>query len=381
MAGSWKRPGGLPEVKHVQGTPFIVDGFAWGPLPGWCTAAFLSHFHSDHYQGLGKRYAGPTIYCSHATANLAISRLKVDPALIKALDIGTDYHIDGLRVRVLDANHCPGSLMFVFWTVCGRTILHTGDCRAGPQLVEHLDLYCPLLFFDSIYLDTTYCDPDYAFPSQDRIIDECCMTVRGLLSDRGRLAPVKRVVVVGTYLIGKERIAMALARELGSGLYAERTKLDTLKRLEWPELSSLLVSEKSEARVWFAQLSQVTVEGLQDILDKNPWIGQVVGVRPTGWTFSPASPKAEVKVKVRTYDGRGKKRQAMAILDVPYSEHSSFSELQSLLGSVCFARVVPTVSNDGNPHRSLQLSDYDTLDALLKAWGQQAGVGRGSGHW
>jgi DNA cross-link repair 1A protein len=44
--------------------------------------------------------------------------------------------------------------MFLFRFPNGKLILHTGDCRASPQLYAH-----PLLQpnqIDTIYLDTTY---------------------------------------------------------------------------------------------------------------------------------------------------------------------------------------------------------------------------------
>lgn len=57
-----------PEYKIVEGTNFAVDAFRFGELAG-VTKYFLSHFHSDHYVGLNKKFTKP-IYMSTITGEL-----------------------------------------------------------------------------------------------------------------------------------------------------------------------------------------------------------------------------------------------------------------------------------------------------------------------
>ena len=82
------------------------------------------------------------------------------------------------RVTAVDANHCPGAAQFIFERIEARgqgegdiTIteryLHTGDCRFHPQQFQsnaHLQRCVGCL--DTLYLDTTYCNPKHAFPDQ-----------------------------------------------------------------------------------------------------------------------------------------------------------------------------------------------------------------------
>ncbi|OMJ10760.1 DNA cross-link repair protein pso2/snm1, partial [Smittium culicis] len=101
------------------------------------------HFHSDHYGGLTSKFKNGMIYCSQITGNLVIDHLKVDPKYVCKLPLNWPILIENTLVTLIDANHCPGSVLFFFDTVGSidgyprERILHTGDFRACP---EHITL-------------------------------------------------------------------------------------------------------------------------------------------------------------------------------------------------------------------------------------------------
>jgi hypothetical protein len=66
-----------PACKKLQirnmNEPIIIDGFQFSN-PELSRCYFLTHFHSDHYQGLTRDFEG-VIYCSHTTAKLVQLRI------------------------------------------------------------------------------------------------------------------------------------------------------------------------------------------------------------------------------------------------------------------------------------------------------------------
>lgn len=173
---------GLPAHRAVPGTSFAVDCFK-KKVPG-VSAFFLTHAHSDHYGGLDDRWNGGPVYCSEITARFVIKILGVDPKFVKPLPMGQEVEIEGTKVILVTANHCPGAVQFLFTKQDGRRYIHSGDMRFDPSWQD-----CPILKkfvgCDGLYLDTTYCSPKYSFPKQEEAIEYVVKTVRAALQMEG----------------------------------------------------------------------------------------------------------------------------------------------------------------------------------------------------
>ncbi|KAG8984662.1 hypothetical protein FRB93_006392 [Tulasnella sp. JGI-2019a] len=180
-----------PFYKVMQGMPIAVDAFRYGKIPG-VTAYLLTHAHSDHYTNLSSSWKAGPIYCSPTTANLIKLMLNVDDKWIKPLPFDTPTilpNTGGVEVTLLEANHCPGSCLFLF---TGRQTINAGDCdfpsphvgstklfrylhcgdfRASPRHVLHPSIKGKRL--DLVYLDTTYLNAKYCFPPQKQVIEAC----------------------------------------------------------------------------------------------------------------------------------------------------------------------------------------------------------------
>ncbi|ORX51297.1 hypothetical protein DM01DRAFT_1408762 [Hesseltinella vesiculosa] len=129
---------------------------------------FLTHVHSDHTHGLTHPDFYETIYCSEPTAIILPEirrrgkrlfshlqhRLKGWPLLKEQLLTTTEYGV--LTITFIPANHCPGAVMILI-EGCNGTILYTGDVRAEESFIKDL----PILgdkHIDHLYMDTTCCD-------------------------------------------------------------------------------------------------------------------------------------------------------------------------------------------------------------------------------
>ena len=71
----------------------------------------------------------------------------------------------GVEVTLVDANHCPGAIQYIFRLPGGATYLHCGDMRFAPHLLDN-PLMQAVQGCTGVYLDTTYCNPKYLFPPQ-----------------------------------------------------------------------------------------------------------------------------------------------------------------------------------------------------------------------
>ncbi|NWY24872.1 DCR1A protein, partial [Pheucticus melanocephalus] len=301
--GEESRKKHCPFYKKIPGTGFTVDAFQYGEIEG-CTAYFLTHFHSDHYSGLTKNFRFP-IYCNKITGNLVKSKLRVQEQYVHMLPMDTQCVVNGIKVLLLDANHCPGAAMILFYLPSGAVILHTGDFRADPSMERYPALMGQKIH--SLYLDTTYCSPEYTFPAQQEVIQFAV----NIAFETVTLNP-RTLVVCGTYSIGKEKVFLGILINYLMGL---------------------------SICLFFSQ-------GLQDHLNKfSENFDQILAFKPTGWTYSDSCHSLE-DIKPQT---RGK----ITIYGIPYSEHSSYLEMKRFVQWLKPQKIIPTVNVGDWRDRSL----------------------------
>jgi len=341
-----------PRVKNIpfyktmilNESKIAVDAFNYGAIPG-VNSYFLSHFHSDHYGGLSKRWAHGDIYCSLSTARLVELKLNVSPKFLKPLEMNRKYTIEGNDVILLDANHCPGAVVFLF----NERVLHTGDFRATNDLIYQIKKWTPRL--DTVYLDTTYLDPQRKFPSQDLVVHVCanyCHNFQQLPMPRNFFTktPDRRRVLalVGTYTIGKERLAVAIANKLNTKIWCTSYKRTIIETLSEPSIDPLLWDNGYEAQVHLTSMSELTIPKLeQSWAHLRKYFTHLVAFIPTGWTWPAKSTEFTEKSLENTKTSTVRSGGSIRICRVPYSEHSSFTELENFCNSIDCAHIIATV--------------------------------------
>ncbi|EPS42557.1 hypothetical protein H072_3489 [Dactylellina haptotyla CBS 200.50] len=218
-------------------------------------ANFLSHIHSDHLNGLaGKSYRAPFIYCSSATKGLLLKlerrlhRINYAKKLVESheysyldyakrerilrdLPLETPTEIElcpgyTIRVTLFDANHCPGSTLFLV-EGNGKSIIYTGDIRAEPWWLEKLKRNPILLPYfrglktlDCLYLDTTHA----SFEASHLSFSPKADGITELLAQIAKYPPTT-IFHLNTWTLGYEDAWVALAAYFNSQIHLDDYRL------------------------------------------------------------------------------------------------------------------------------------------------------------
>ncbi|XP_011099506.1 DNA ligase 6 isoform X3 [Sesamum indicum] len=346
-------PAFIPHSKLIPKTRFIVDGFKHAD-PNFSVSYFLSHFHSDHYTGLSPQWSNGIIYCSSITANLLHQILKIPQPFIFPLPLSQPVIIDGAEVWLVDANHCPGAVQFLFkvpgscdrgagssGVVTFEKYVHTGDFRYCDEM-KNESAVSEFIGADAVFLDTTYCNPKFVFPSQEESIDYIVGVIERIGVENEGVVAKNVLFLVATYVIGKERILVEISRRCKRKIHVSARKMAVLSALGFGE-SGVFTEDELESDVHVVGWNVLgetwpyfrpNFVKMKEIMSERGY-SKVVGFVPTGWTY---------EVKQNKFSVRSK--DSFEIHLVPYSEHSNYDELREFVKFLKPKRVIPTVGAD-----------------------------------
>lgn len=257
--------------------------------------------------------------------------------------------IDGAEVSLIDANHCPGAVQFLFKVpvsnhklVGFEKYVHTGDFRYCEEM-KNENVLRDFVGADGVFLDTTYCNPKFVFPSQEESIDYIVGVIKNIgVQNEGGLNAKNVLFVVATYVIGKERILLEISRRCKRKIHVSSRKMTVLCALGLEE-GGVFTQDESESDIHVVGWNVLgetwpyfrpNFVKMKEIMSEKGY-SKVVGFVPTGWTYETKRDKFAVRSK-----------DSFQIHLVPYSEHSNYNELREYVKFLKPKHITPTVGAD-----------------------------------
>ncbi|KAI9509474.1 beta-lactamase-like protein, partial [Russula earlei] len=382
-------PQGTPFHGFIPPFPIRVDQFDTSrTLVAVPALHLLSHTHSDHILGLAAKSFASTIICSHDAKQMLLrhegyiervlrdvdlrdearlaktfGHLKIPPFvkdgkldfsasrdLLRALPLHTPTKIEltdnvNVTLTLFDANHCPGSVMFLVEGAQGA-VLHTGDFRAEPWFLDYvrrspfLQPYLALpevperamlvheqhkdsgtssfRTLDAIYLDTECLLLMNEVPTKSD-------ATQGLVSLMS-LFPPETTFFINAWTWGYEEIFRAVARSFRSQIHVDRYKHNIYSHLADPFLPSLITLDPSKTRFHACERFNRCIKASGDgVVYVNP-----VAMSKSRWDQYLALTESKLRAA-----------QPVTILLVPLSRHSPFQELRAFVSLFRPVRIVP----------------------------------------
>ncbi|XP_031281276.1 5' exonuclease Apollo isoform X1 [Pistacia vera] len=329
-------------------------------------AYFLTHLHSDHTKGLTSSWTRGPLFCSRLTAKLFPLKFPgLNLSLLRVLDIGSWHSISLMspssgektvvQVMAIDAHHCPGSIMLLFRGEFG-CLLYTGDFRwetDGERAKTARNTLLKALKEDAvdiIYLDNTYCNPSYDFPSREVAAQQ----VADIIASHPN-----HDIIIGIDTLGKEELLVHISRLLNIKIWVWPERLQTMHLLGFHDI---FTTKTSLTRVRAVPRYSFSIDTLERLNTMRP----TIGIMPSGlpWLVKPFKGKDKLFGSLLTPYNRSQKganggmqtdkrndnlgsadRFHKYIYSVPYSDHSCFMEIQEFVKLVQPVKVRGIVSS------------------------------------
>ncbi|KAG2378646.1 hypothetical protein C9374_008285 [Naegleria lovaniensis] len=235
---------------------------------------------------------------AHSLSQNNVTTSSIQNKTIQAFN-SYDRDASYMQVNVVDANHCLGGIMFLLEGYFG-TVLFTGDFRYDPRILQTPCFTDKKI--DHLYLDDTFLDPVYDFPSRQEAGQEIIQIIKSLPEDT-------RILIAVDHL-GKEELLIALAKTFETLIVVPEERLELLECMNDIIPVQLFTHNPEKGRIIVKSKKEVSFNSIMFYRKSYP---KVVGIIPSGWSTKQLK---EVKHS-----------DSPLIYRVPYSLHSSYKEL------------------------------------------------------
>ncbi|KAK3184711.1 hypothetical protein Dsin_031997 [Dipteronia sinensis] len=316
-------------------------------------AYFLTHLHSDCTQGLTSTWARGLLFCSRLTAKLLPFKFPaLNLSLLRLLEIGywNSFSLISpssrenivVQVMAIDAHHCPGAVMLLFRGEFG-CLLYTGDFRWETSSDRAKTGTTTLIkalkdnVVDILYLDNTFCNPSFDFPSRQVAAQQVVEIIA---------SHPNHDIIIGIDTLGKEELLLHVSRVLNIKIWVWPERLHTMHLLGFHDI---FTTNTSLTRVRAVPRYSFSIETLEGLNTMRP----TIGIMPSGlpWVVKPH--KGDDNLFGSLLTARYNRRKWNAndgakidkpndnlgyverfhkyIYSVPYSDHSCFMEIEEFI--------------------------------------------------
>lgn len=322
--------------KVIPGTPIAVDFWKTRECPN-ARLFFLTHLHGDHIVGLSSSWQHK-IYCSEVTGKLLVERYDIDASLISPLETGCSHilyidsdQIEQMSVTVIDAHHCPGSVMFLFEGYFGK-ILYTGDFRFDSEMKDD-PMMRNLLHADTLYLDNTYNSPKCVFPSREESFKQMIEIIQSHEDFH---------IKIGLRNLGKEDLLVKIAVDLNEWIKVPPSFFQLAELLDLPDV---FITGETDARIEVVPFYSISNKNIERWNKECPTIALLPTSLYTGLEMSPFCNQENVYI-------------------VPYSDHSSFDELIEFVKFIKPGCIYPIVCGETRGPFGSSISDRANISVF-----------------
>ncbi|KAL2945109.1 5' exonuclease Apollo [Bienertia sinuspersici] len=328
----------------MEGGMISVDRWARGSQ-----TYFLTHLHSDHTHGLSSSWNYGPLFCSRTSAKLFPLKFPdFNFSLLRIVEIGKWHRIsllspstsspNSIEFMAIDALHCPGSVMFLFRGVFGH-VLYTGDFRwetADERSMKSRNMLLEALNganVDVLYLDNTYCNPAYCFPTREVAAQQVIEIIA---------SHPEHDIIIGIDSLGKEDLLLQIALGLKIKIWVWPERLQMMHLLGYLDI---FTTRTSLTRVRAVPRYSFGVNTLEGLNEQRP----TTGIMPSGlpWVVKPfeknrsnnvslslassntrevASTGTRVDLNMRSVE-----KVHNYMFSVPYSDHSCYREIKDFV--------------------------------------------------
>ncbi|EFC38573.1 hypothetical protein NAEGRDRAFT_59473 [Naegleria gruberi] len=240
-----------------------------------------------------------------------------------------------MQVNIIDANHCPGSIMFLLEGYFGN-VLFTGDFRYDARILQAPCFRDKKI--DHLYLDDTFLDKMYDFPTRQEAGKQVISVIKSL--------PDTTHILIAVDHLGKEELMLALATTFQTLIVVPEERYELLECMNDIIPIDLFTCDPKQGRIFVKSKKEVNMRSI--IEHKRIFGATTVGIIPSGWS------SAQLKDPT-----------SQLIYRVPYSLHSSYSEIIEFVSTLKPKNVYST-SKDENLELRDQVGKYCDYNTPLK---------------